>query len=115
MLHRLQAKRSRPILLLVLTGSVALAIVLSACKEEKAAPAASSQPLLVSVMEIIPRDMPVCFEYVAQTQSSHLVNIQARVSGFLDRHLYTEGAVVKSGQVLFQLDAKPFQVQLDQA
>jgi membrane fusion protein (multidrug efflux system) len=37
------------------------------------------------------------------------------VSGFLDKRMYTEGAVVKEGQVLFQMDAKPFQVQLDQA
>ena len=38
----------------------------------------------------------VSAEYVAQTQSSHLVNIQARVNGFLDRRVYTEGAVVKA-------------------
>jgi membrane fusion protein (multidrug efflux system) len=61
------------------------------------------------------KDVPVAAEYVAQTQSSHLVNIQARVSGFLDKRLYTEGALVKEGQVLFQMDPKPFQVQLDQA
>jgi membrane fusion protein (multidrug efflux system) len=66
-------------------------------------------------MDAIQRDVPVAFEYVAQTQSSHLVNIQARVSGFLDKRMYTEGAVVKEGQVLFRMDAKPFQVQLDQA
>jgi membrane fusion protein (multidrug efflux system) len=66
-------------------------------------------------MDIAPRDVPVSFEYVAQTQSSHLVNIQARVSGFLERRMYSEGDMVKEGQVLFQMDAKPFQVQLDQA
>nr|WP_321464888.1 efflux RND transporter periplasmic adaptor subunit [uncultured Desulfobulbus sp.] len=115
MAPRPRPKRSLPTSLLVLTGSLALALGLWACKQEKAAPAASSQPPRVSVLEITPRDMPVSFTYVAQTQSSHLVNIQARVSGFLDRQLYTEGAVVKAGQVLFRLDAKPFQVQLDQA
>jgi membrane fusion protein (multidrug efflux system) len=66
-------------------------------------------------MEIALRDVPVTFEYVAQTQSSHLVNIQARVSGFLDKRMYTEGALVREGQVLFQMDAKPFRVQLEQA
>jgi len=70
---------------------------------------------VVTVMDIVPRDVPVTFEYVAQTQSSHLVNIQARVSGFLDKRLYSEGDAVKEGQVLFQMDPKPFQVQLDQA
>jgi membrane fusion protein (multidrug efflux system) len=43
------------------------------------------------------------------------VNIQARVSGFLDKRVYTEGAVVKAGQVLFRMDPKPFQVQVDGA
>jgi len=66
-------------------------------------------------MEIVQKDVPVAFEYVAQTQSSHLVNIQARVSGFLDKRSYAEGSVVKEGQILFQMDPKPFQVQLAQA
>jgi len=43
------------------------------------------------------------------------VNIQARVSGFLDKRVYTEGSVVKAGQVLFRMDQKPFQAQLDAA
>lgn len=93
---------------------VAMAVVPAACKNEQAAPTAPPPPV-VSVMDIVKRDMPVAFEYVAQTQSSHLVNIQARVNGFLDRRVYTEGAVVKAGQVLFQMDAKPFKVQLAQA
>ena len=59
------------------------------------------------------QDVPVTTEYVAQTQSSQSVNIQARVSGFLDKRVYTEGSVVKAGQVLFQMDQKPFQAQVD--
>jgi len=59
--------------------------------------------------------VPVFFEFVAQTQSSHLVNIQARVSGFLDKRLYTEGALVNRGGSPFSDGPKPFQVQLEQA
>ncbi len=92
---------------------VAASFLLLTCGGEKKA-AAPPQPI-VTVMEVAQKDVPVSFEYVAQTQSSHLVNIQARVSGFLDRRMYTEGALVKEGQVLFLMDAKPFQVQLDQA
>jgi len=83
------------------------------CKKEQKT--SSAGPPAVDVVDIVQRDMPVTFEFVAQTQSSHLVNIQARVSGFLDKRVYTEGEVVKEGQVLFQMDPKPFQVQLDQA
>jgi membrane fusion protein (multidrug efflux system) len=93
---------------------VAMAFLSPACETKKEA-SAPPPPPVVTVMEIVQKDVPVSFEYVAQTQSSHLVNIQARVSGFLDKRMYTEGAVVKEGQVLFQMDAKPFQVQLDQA
>ncbi len=77
--------------------------------------ATTAAPLVVTVLEVVQRDVPVYAEFVAQTQSSHLVNIQARVSGFLDRRLYTEGELVKQGQVLFQMDPKPFEVQLAQA
>ncbi len=99
----------------ILAGAIILetAFLLPACKSEKKATA--PPPPAVTVMEVARRDVPVSFEFVAQTQSSHLVNIQARVSGFLDRRMYVEGALVKEGQVLFQMDAKPFQVQLDQA
>ncbi len=90
------------------------ALAVGGCnKKEKAAPPA--QPPAVSIIEVVPRDMPVTPEYVAQTQSSREVSIYARVSGFLERRLYTEGAAVREGQVLFQMDAKPFQVQLEQA
>jgi len=90
------------------------ALNLGGCGTEKKAGPASAAPS-VTVMEVASRDVPVSPEYVAQTQSSRQVNIYARVSGFLDRRLYTEGATVREGQVLFQIDPKPFQVQRDQA
>ena len=72
-------------------------------------------PLEVTTLSVEPRDVLVSAEYVAQTQSSQAVNIQARVSGFLDKRVYTEGAVVKAGQVLYKMDPKPFQAQVDAA
>jgi membrane fusion protein (multidrug efflux system) len=83
---------------------------LAGCTEEKKT---AAPPPEVSVITIEPRTVPVTFEYVAQTQSSHQVEIRARVSGFLDKRTYTEGAIVKEGQVLFLMDKKPFQAQLN--
>lgn len=97
----------------VVAVSICLVICLAGCREEKARVA--PKPPVVTVMEVVPRDVPVSIEYVAQTQSSHLVNIHARVSGFLDKRVYTEGEFVKQGQVLFRMDPKPFQAQLTQA
>ncbi|MEJ2585991.1 MAG: efflux RND transporter periplasmic adaptor subunit [Deltaproteobacteria bacterium] len=91
----------------------AIVLLMPACKGKSEPPAPS--PQVVRVMEVVRRDVPVVFEYVAQTQSSHLVNIQARVSGFLDKRMYTEGSMVKAGKILFQMDPKPFKVQLNQA
>ena len=89
------------------------ALIFNGCKKQENAHAPS--PPVVLTMKVTSHDVPVSFEYVAQTKSSQLVNIQARVSGFLDKRLYTEGAVVKEGQVLFQMDDKPFKAQLNQA
>jgi membrane fusion protein (multidrug efflux system) len=90
-----------------------IAIVLPGC--EKHEPGKSEQrPVEVTAVTVTPRDVPVTFEFVAQVQSSRQVNIQARVSGFLDKRVYTEGSMVKEGQTLFLMDQKPFQATLDQ-
>ncbi len=90
-----------------------LAFFHSACSKEKQSTLPPKPE--VNIIKVSRKDVPVAPEYVAQTQSSRLVNIQARVSGFLDRRMYVEGSIVKEGQVLFQMDSKPFKVQLDQA
>ena len=100
----------KPLLLACFVIAAGLAItVLAGCKK---AQEAAAPPPEVTVMDIAQRDVPVSFEYVAQTQSSRQVNIQARVSGFLDRRVYIEGTIVKAGQVLFLMDKKPFQTQV---
>jgi membrane fusion protein (multidrug efflux system) len=69
----------------------------------------------VSVITVQPRTIPYVVNYVAQTESSRQVDIVARVSGFLDKIAYKEGDLVREGQLLFQLDPKPFQAQLEAA
>jgi membrane fusion protein, multidrug efflux system len=91
----------------------ALGFALAGCSKE-APPPARPVPT-VSVLEIKPQTIPVTATFVAQTESSQQVDIVARVSGFLDKIAYHEGDLVKEGQVLFQLDPKPFQAQLDAA
>jgi membrane fusion protein (multidrug efflux system) len=96
-------------LTVTLLASLAL---LAGCGKEDKKPA-ERPPAEVTVLTVQPRDTPVTATFVAQTQSSQAVNIQARVSGFLDKRMYVEGSVVKAGQVLFQMDQKPFQAQVD--
>jgi membrane fusion protein (multidrug efflux system) len=100
-------------------AALALAITLAGTLAigcgKKDAPPAAKRSVDVTVLTVAPRDVPAVFEYVGTTQSSRQVNIQARVSGFLDKRVYTEGAIVKAGQVLFLMDKKPFQAQVDAA
>jgi membrane fusion protein (multidrug efflux system) len=88
-------------------------VSVAACSKEEAAP--QRPPAQVSVMTIAPQTIPYISTFVAQTESSQQVEIVARVSGFLDKIAYQEGDLVKAGQVLFQLDPKPFQAQLQAA
>ena len=93
----------------------ALASVQLAGCGHKESTSATTGPVDVTVMTVSARDVPAVFEYIAQTQSSRQVNIQARVSGFLDKREYLEGSLVNEGQVLFLMDKKPFQAQVDAA
>jgi membrane fusion protein (multidrug efflux system) len=86
---------------------------LTGCSKETATP--QRPPPEVSVISVQPQTIPFVPNFVAQTESSRQVDIVARVSGFLDKIAYKEGDLVKDGQLLFQLDPKPFQAQLDAA
>ena len=99
---------------LALAGCLACAVVAGGCGRE-APKTLEKAPVAVTALTVARKDVPITAVYVAQTQSSQAVNIQARVSGFLDKRMYVEGALVKNGQVLFQMDPKPFQAQVDAA
>ena len=92
---------------------VALAFV-SACSKEKAE-VAEQPPVDVSVIKVQPKDVQVIPEFDGQTVSSRQVTIMARVDGFLDKRVYTEGSIIKAGEVMFRQDPRPFQAQLDAA
>ncbi|MDG4596645.1 MAG: efflux RND transporter periplasmic adaptor subunit [Candidatus Contendobacter sp.] len=78
-------------------------------------PTAARPPTPVTVVEVKPESTPATFEFTGKTASSRQVEINARVEGYLDKIAYTEGSLVKEGQLLFQLDPKPFQAALDSA
>ena len=92
--------------------SIGLATLLGGCDKPEAP---QPQPPEVTVITVEPKDTPVTFEYVGVMASSQQVEVRARVDGFLDKRLYIEGNIVKQGQVMFQMDSKPFQAQLDAA
>ena len=93
-------------------GFLALLGLMSGCSEPEKPP---PPPTEVTVMQVKPKDTPVTFEFVGMTESSQQVEVRARVEGFLEERLYTEGSIVKKGQVMFKMDRKPFEAQLDAA
>lgn len=97
-----------------LAGAVAaVAMLLAACHKEKPEP--PKQAIEVTTMTVEQRDTPVDVEFTAQTQSSREVEIRARVDGFLEKRVYTEGSLVHTGQTLFLMDTKPFEATLQSA
>lgn len=72
-------------------------------------------PTPVTIVEIKPQDTPEVSEFTGKTASSRQVEIRARVEGYLDKIAYTEGSLVKNGQLLFQLDPNQFKAALASA
>lgn len=68
---------------------------------------ANMPPPEVNVVDVQPTTVPVNFEYIGQTIGSREVEVRARVTGHVEKRMYEEGALVRAGQPLFQLDARP--------
>jgi len=82
--------------------------------ESRAKPAPPS-PLQVSVIEIKPGPVTVYDEYTGQTQAPGTIEIRSQVTGLVERQAFTDGVRVRKGDVLYVIDQRPFQAQLEQA
>ena len=82
---------------------------LCGCAKEKPAP---PPPPAVEVMKIVPTNTPSSIEFIGQLDSPQNVDVRARVEGFVDKMLFTEGTEVKENDPLFKLDDKPFKERL---
>jgi membrane fusion protein (multidrug efflux system) len=96
--------RSLPLLLCALTAA--------GCSRAKAPAAPQAQAVPASVITVTATDVPYQGEFVGETESSQEVEIRARVEGFLETIAYREGSLVNKGDVLFQMDRKPFAASL---
>ncbi|HXV12195.1 MAG TPA: efflux RND transporter periplasmic adaptor subunit [Burkholderiales bacterium] len=97
------------------SACIALALAVAACKPSGGQPAGGFPPPVVAVATVETRDIPVTYEYVAQTEGSREVEVRARVTGILQKRNFVEGALVKQGQSLFTIDPAPFRVALERA
>ena len=109
-------RRGVPIMALVL----ALAAAFAYWRRSDLGPTAHAAPappgpMSVEVVTVEPQNVPLRPRFLGQTEASQVVEIRSRVRGFLLDRAYDEGQVVKQGQVLFRIDPKPFQADLDVA
>ena len=98
---------------LIVTVFGATLLFMSGCKKEEKAEA--SLPPTVEVTDVIQKDIPVHSDWIASTDGSVNATIRAQVQGYLIQQNYREGDPVRKGQVLFEIDPRPFQATLDQA
>ena len=93
--------------------SICVAVCLfSGCQEKKtSAPTAPA----VEVANVIQKDVPIVREWVGSTDGYVNAKINAQVQGYLIKQNYQEGSLVKKGQILFEIDSRPFQAALEQA
>jgi membrane fusion protein (multidrug efflux system) len=97
-------------LILALSGLVA---TLATGCGKKEAPAGA--PPEVYVADVVQKDVPINLELVGQTRGSQDVEIRARVEGYLNRVAFTEGAFVRKGELLYQIDPLPLEAALANA
>jgi RND family efflux transporter MFP subunit len=99
------------------TALISAVLLLNAlgCGNSKVRAAAPPPPPVVEVAPVLQKDVPIQGEWVGTLEGYVNAQIQPQVSGYLIRQDYREGALVKKGQLLFEIDPRPFQAVLDQA
>jgi RND family efflux transporter MFP subunit len=94
--------------------AIALVATLAACEQSQQQAAAPPDPL-VTVAPPTRKTVVDQDEYVGRFVAVDSVDIRARVTGYLDQVHFTDGQMVKQGDLLFTIDRRPFQTSLDQA
>jgi RND family efflux transporter MFP subunit len=92
---------------------VLIALVATGCSQGTSA--ANPAPPAVEVVEVQQKDVPIYGEWIGTLDGLVNADIKAQVSGYLLKQGYTEGSFVRKGQLLFEIDPRPFQAALEQA
>ena len=99
----------------LLVGAVAGVVVIAAVilvlgrTKHKGTAEASAAPPEVMVAKVEQKDVPVYSEWIGTTDGMVNADIKAQVTGYLLRQNYKEGSFVEKGQLLFEIDPRPFQ------
>ncbi|HEX8793228.1 MAG TPA: efflux RND transporter periplasmic adaptor subunit [Polyangiaceae bacterium] len=113
---------TRVVLLVILALLVAGGIILVRSRSRAAAAAAAAaasamqnRVIPVTTADVVQRDVPVWLEGLGNVAAFYTVTVKTQVDGRIDRVLFKEGQRVKKGDVLVQIDPRPFAIQLESA
>jgi membrane fusion protein (multidrug efflux system) len=106
-------QRNRSFDFVAIVAGMCLLLAGTGCEKKEAAPPPS--PPDVEVTDVIQRDVPIYQEWVAQLNGQVNADITPKVQGYLLTRNYAEGFFVHKGQLLYEIDPRPFIASLDQA
>ncbi|TBU97476.1 multidrug efflux RND transporter periplasmic adaptor subunit MexE [Phytopseudomonas dryadis] len=92
--------------------ALAALLVLAACDKNQDVTQQQTPAAKVSVAEVIEQPLNEWDEFTGRLEAPESVQIRPRVSGFIDQVSFAEGALVKKGDLLFQIDPRPFQAEV---
>src|SRR6202011_5457867 len=94
---------------------IVLGLFVGAMRPKHASGAAQGGSADVEIVQVEQKDVPIFGEWIGTLDGFTNADVKAQVTGYLLRQGYQEGAFVKKGQLLFEIDPRPFQAALDQA
>jgi len=96
-------------------GLIVLVVIVGALRPKHASGAGTVTLPEVMVAQVEQKDVDLYTEWIGTLAGEVNANVQAQVAGYLLRRDYQEGSSVRKGQLLFEIDPRPFQAALDQA
>lgn len=116
MADRLVITEKYPFPLVAGVSFLAITFAFTGCTSQAQQTKGQAPPApVVEVTTVAPQDTPIFAEYPAQTYARDLVEVRARVDGYIDKWLFKPGDQVRAGQPLYILDLRPYRAQVQQA
>jgi len=111
----MNSSRKRNLVIAGAVGLVVIALVVRTLRPKHASGAGAAAPPDVMVAQVEQKDVPIYGEWIGTLDGFVNADVRAQVTGYLVRQAYQEGALVSKGQLLFEIDPRPFQAALDLA
>ncbi|MGA0594644.1 efflux RND transporter periplasmic adaptor subunit [Enterovirga sp. CN4-39] len=100
-----------------LCSFILVALLVSACTDQdrKAAAPAEAPPIAVGTIKVEPKPLPVTNNLPGRIAPTRIAEVRPRVSGIVVERVFTQGSIVKAGDVLYRIDPAPFRVRVESA